>query len=106
MAVDDFSGGMRVRAKRVMSLEEARTSLLDSVRINLDTRRHGPDCLSRLAGVLQQYKGNCAVTIEVQRPDAQAMLRLGEAWRVEPADDLVQTLRDQLGKGSVSLHYR
>ena len=106
VAVDDFSGGMRVRAKRVMSLEEARTSLLDSVRINLDTRRHGPDCLSRLAGVLQQYKGNCAVTIEVQRPDAQAMLRLGEAWRVEPADDLVQTLRDQLGKGSVSLHYR
>ncbi|CEA02875.1 DNA polymerase III subunit alpha [Pseudomonas saudimassiliensis] len=106
VAVDDFSGGMRVRAKRVMSLEEARTSLLDSVRINLDTRRHGPDCLGRLAGVLQQYKGNCAVTIEVQRPDAQAMLRLGEAWRVEPADDLVQTLRDQLGKGSVSLHYR
>ncbi|WP_285274710.1 DNA polymerase III subunit alpha [Halopseudomonas bauzanensis] len=106
VAVDDFSGGMRVRAKRVMSLEEARTSLLDSVRINLDTRRHGPDCLNRLAGVLQQYKGECAVTIEVQRPDAQAMLRLGEAWRVEPADDLVQTLRDQLGKGSVSLHYR
>ena len=106
VAVDDFSGGMRVRAKRVMSLEEARTSLLDSVRINLDTRRHGPDCLNRLAGVLQKYKGECAVTIEVQRPDALAMLRLGEAWRVEPADDLVQTLRDQLGKGSVSLHYR
>ncbi|WP_193073736.1 DNA polymerase III subunit alpha [Pseudomonas sp. FME51] len=106
VAVDDFSGGMRVRAKRVMSLEEARTSLLDSVRINLDTSQHGPECLGRLAGVLQQYKGNCAVTIELQRPDAQALLRLGEAWRVEPADDLVQTLRDQLGKGSVSLHYR
>ncbi|SDS68934.1 DNA polymerase III, alpha subunit [Halopseudomonas litoralis] len=106
VAVDDFSGGMRVRAKRVMSLEEARTSLLDSVRINLDTSRHGPECLGRLAGVLQQYKGSCAVTIELQRPDAQALLRLGEAWRVEPADDLVQTLRDQLGKGSVSLHYR
>ena len=106
VAVDDFSGGMRVRAKRVMSLEEARTSLLDSVRINLDTSRHGPECLGRLAGVLQQYKGDCAVTIKLQRPDAQAMLRLGEAWRVEPADDLVQALRDQLGKGSVSLHYR
>lgn len=56
--------------------------------------------------MLRQYKGDCAVTIELQRPDAQALLRLGEGWRVEPADDLVQTLRDQLGKGSVSLHYR
>ncbi|MFA5676802.1 MAG: DNA polymerase III subunit alpha [Pseudomonas sp.] len=106
VAVDDFSGGMRVRAKRVMILEEARTSLLDSVRINLDTRRHDPACLGQLAAVLQQYKGECAVTIELQRPDAQAMLRLGEDWRVEPADELVQTLRDQLGKGCVSLHYR
>ena len=106
VAIDDFSGGMRVRAKRVMSLEEARTTLLDSVRINLDTSKHSPACLSKMAGVLQQYKGACAVTIELQRPDAQATLRLGESWRVEPADDLVQTLRDQLGKDSVSLHYR
>ncbi|GGI90362.1 DNA polymerase III subunit alpha [Halopseudomonas pertucinogena] len=106
VAVDDFSGGMRVRAKRVMSLEEARTALLDSVRISLDTRRHEPSCLSQLAGVLQQYKGECPVTVELQRPDAEALLRLGDGWRVEPADELVQTLRDQLGKDSVSLHYR
>ena len=38
--------------------------------------------------------------------DAAALLRLGEEWKVEPADDLVQSLRDQLGKDSVSLHYR
>jgi DNA polymerase-3 subunit alpha len=89
-----------------MSLEEARTSLLESVRISLDSQRHDPGCLQMLAGVLQRYRGECPVTIEVQRPDAQALLRLGDEWRVEPADDLVQTLRDQLGKGSVSLHYR
>lgn len=106
VAIDDFSGGMRMRAKRVMSLEEARTSLLDSVRINLNTQLHSPACLSGVASILQQYKGDCAVTVELQRPDAQATLRLGESWRVEPADDLVQTLRDQLGKDSVSLHYR
>lgn len=106
VAVDDFSGGMRVRAKKVMSLEEARTSLLESVRISLDTRQHAPACLTQVASVLQQYKGECAVTIDLQRPDAQAVLRLGEEWRVEPADELVQALRDQLGKGSVSLHYR
>ncbi|HIQ51961.1 MAG TPA: DNA polymerase III subunit alpha, partial [Pseudomonas pachastrellae] len=106
VAVDDFSGGMRVRAKRVMSLEEARTGLLDSVRVNLDGARHDAAALSRMAGLLQQYRGGCPVTVEYQRADAAALLRLGDEWRVEPADDLLQSLRDQLGKDSVSLHYR
>ncbi|PBK05880.1 DNA polymerase III subunit alpha [Pseudomonas abyssi] len=106
VAVDDFSGGMRVRAKRVMSLEDARTGLLDSVRINIDGARHGEDALNRMAGLLKQYRGGCPVTVEYQRTDAAALLRLGDEWRVEPADDLLQGLRDQLGKDSVSLHYR
>ncbi len=106
VAQDDFSGGLRMRAKRVMSLEDARTSLLDSVRISMDTVRHGPDCLSQIASLLRKHRGGCAVTIDVTRPDATALLRLGEEWRVEPADELVQSLRDQLGKDSVSLHYR
>ncbi len=106
VALDDFSGGMRLRAKRVMSLEEARTALLDSVRIRLDTQRHGPDSLGKVATLLQQHRGECSVSVELQRPDAQALLRLGDDWCVEPADDLVQSLRDQLGKDSVSLHYR
>ena len=106
VAVDDFSGGMRVRAKRVMSLEDARTGLLDSVRINIDGARHGEDALNRMAGLLKQYRGGCPVTVEYQRTDAAALLRLGDEWRGEPADDLLQGLRDQLGKDSVSLHYR
>ncbi|MDC6700659.1 OB-fold nucleic acid binding domain-containing protein, partial [Leclercia adecarboxylata] len=32
---DDFSGGLRLRAKRVMSLEEARTGLAESLRVKV-----------------------------------------------------------------------
>ncbi|PCC99306.1 DNA polymerase III subunit alpha [Halopseudomonas pelagia] len=103
---DDFSGGLRMRVKRVMSLEDARTTLLDSVRISLDTQRHGAQSLDQLAGLLRKFPGGCAVTVDLQRPDAAVQLRLGEGWRVEPADDLVQGIRDHLGKDSVSLHYR
>ncbi|MBQ0778786.1 MAG: DNA polymerase III subunit alpha, partial [Pseudomonas sp.] len=103
---DDFSGGLRMRVKRVMSLEDARTTLLDSVRISLNTERHGAKSLDQLAGLLRKFPGGCAVTVDLQRPDAAVQLRLGEGWRVEPADDLVQGIRDHLGKDSVSLHYR
>ena len=36
---DDFSGGLRLRAKRVMSLEEARTGLAESLRVRSPARR-------------------------------------------------------------------
>src|SRR3546814_4346089 len=37
---DDFSGGLRLRAKRVMSLEEARTGLAESLRLKEIGRAH------------------------------------------------------------------
>ncbi|SFM31387.1 DNA polymerase III subunit alpha [Halopseudomonas yangmingensis] len=106
VAIDDFSGGMRMRAKRVMSLEEARTTLLDSVRLCLDSRAQDAASMQRLQQILRQHAGDCPVTAQVQRAGAVALLRLGDDWRVEPADQLLQSLRDQFGKDSVSLHYR
>jgi DNA polymerase III subunit alpha len=35
---DDFSGGLRLRVKRVMSMEDARTSLAESLRLKVKTR--------------------------------------------------------------------
>jgi DNA polymerase-3 subunit alpha len=35
---DDFSGGLRLRVKRVMSMEDARTNLAESLRLKLHTR--------------------------------------------------------------------
>jgi len=89
-----------------MSLEEARTTLLDSVRLCLDSRAQDAASMQRLQQILRQHAGDCPVTAQVQRAGAVALLRLGDDWRVEPADQLLQSLRDQFGKDSVSLHYR
>jgi hypothetical protein len=35
---DDFSGGLRLRVKRVMSMEDARTNLAESLRLKLQTQ--------------------------------------------------------------------
>src|SRR5690606_17189354 len=103
---DDFSGGLRLRAKRVMSLEEARTGLADSLRLRLSHQQLQGDRLRWLGELLARHRGGCPLAIEYSGEQARALLSLGEAWQVEPADLLLQTLRDQFGKDNVFLHYR
>ena len=103
---DDFSGGMRLRAKRVMSLEEARTGLAESLRLRLQTAALKGDGLRRLGELCRRHPGVCPITLEYTGADAKALLQFGEDWRIDPADSLIQALRDQFGRDNVFLNYR
>ncbi|MFC0709268.1 DNA polymerase III subunit alpha [Azorhizophilus paspali] len=103
---DDFSGGLRLRAKRVMSLEEARTGLAESLRLRVASEALEGDRLRWLAELCSRYRGACPITLDYIGHEARALLQFGEAWRIDPADSLIQTLRDQFGKDNVFLHYR
>ncbi len=103
---DDFSGGLRLRAKRVMGLEEARTSLAQSLRLNVSVTDLSRDSLTRLKALLLQYKGACPLTLQYTGVSATALLEFSEQWKIEPADDLIQALRDLFGRENVFLHYR
>ncbi|MBT8768624.1 DNA polymerase III subunit alpha [Metapseudomonas boanensis] len=103
---DDFSGGLRLRAKRVMSLEEARTGLAESLRMKLDVSMLQGDRLRWLAELCGRHRGSCPLTLEYSGSDARALLQFGDAWRIDPADTLIQALRDQFGRDNVFLHYR
>lgn len=103
---DDFSGGLRLRAKRVMSLEEARTGLADSLRVKVASEALKGDRLRWLAELCSKHKGACPVTLDYTGEEARALLQFGDAWRIDPADTLIQALRDQFGRDNVFLHYR
>ncbi|WP_071873481.1 DNA polymerase III subunit alpha [Atopomonas hussainii] len=106
VSMDDFSGGLRLRAKRVMGLEEARTGLAESLRIQLRKDQLREASLRQLGELLSAHKGQCPVSIDYQGAGAKALLRLGETFKVQPGDSLIQTLRDQFGRDSVFLNYR
>ena len=103
---DDFSGGLRLRAKRVMSIEDARTNLAESLRVTVRAEALKGDRLRWLGDLCKRHRGACPITVDYTGQDARALLQLGEAWRIDPADSLIQALRDQFGRENVFLQYR
>src|SRR5690606_11785712 len=103
---DDFSGGLRLRAKRVMSLEEARTGLAEALRLRAQSQALKGDRRRWLAELCQRHRGACPITLDYTGSDARALLQFGEQWRIDPADNLIQALRDQFGRDNVFLQYR
>lgn len=103
---DDFSGALRVRTKRVLSLGEARTALAESLQIRVTQTQLQGEILNWLAQICQKYSGSCPITLDYTGQEAQATLQLGQDWNIEPQDALLQALRDQFGPSNVSLQYR
>jgi DNA polymerase-3 subunit alpha len=103
---DDFSGGLRLRAKRVMGLEDARTALAESLRVKVAAGALQGDRLRWMAELLRRHRGGCPITLDYSGTSARAMLQFGEDWKIDPADNLIQALRDQFGRDNVFLNYR
>lgn len=103
---DEFSGGLRLRVRKVHSLLDARISLAESLRIRIHSEQLVQDKFDWLSSLLQQHKGTCPACVDYQNDAALAVLRLGEGWQVKPSDQLIQMLRDQFGKKNVYLNYR
>jgi len=103
---DDFSGGLRLRVKQVMTMEDARTKLAESLRLKISHEALKGDRLNWLGELITRHRGGCPITLEYTGSDAKAMLQFGEQWSIDPADGLIQALRDQFGRENVFLQYR
>ncbi|MFT5421743.1 MAG: DNA polymerase-3 subunit alpha [Candidatus Endobugula sp.] len=109
---DDYSGGLKMRADKVVPLEEARQDQLRSIHIHWQSRVLRPNCIKQLTSILENYRiaetseqKGCVVIVDYQRVDAMASLQLGHQWRVQPVDDLMQKLRNEFGNDKLLLGY-
>ncbi len=106
---DDFTGGVRMRATEIFDLAEARGRSVKRLKVNLKGCHLGKAFEVELAEMLSPFRGDegqgCPVAVGYERDDAQGEIELGEAWRVEPSDDLLQNLRDRYGAEQISLDY-
>lgn len=108
-AVDDYTGGVRMRANEIYDLADARENNLTRLKVNICSHSIDSGFSDELANILSPFKGlggtGCLVAVEYARADARAEVILGEEWRVKPDDELIQNLRDCYGVDQVHLDY-
>ena len=104
---DDFSGGLTLRAERVLSIAEARKKFSSGFVLDYTEDRIPGDFNHRLKDILTPHRceqSGCAVTVLYQAGDARARINLGQEWQVDANDDLLLELKKEFG-AKVGLAY-
>ncbi len=106
---DDFSGGLRVGARRLFDLAAARSACASLLRLSCNGQadaRRLRELLAPYCRVRQQDDvPGCPVQIDYRNGAARVELTLGEDWRVELRDDLLAGLRAWLSDDNVKILY-
>jgi DNA polymerase-3 subunit alpha len=131
VARDDYSGGWRISAERVLDLTRARQEHARSLLLRMNGQSDG----ARLRALLEPYRAQaaavpkdaaqdrwsvasaeddddaplpvrgCPIEIDYHNGSARCLVRLGDAWRVRPEETLLAQLRDWLSPAGVELRY-
>jgi DNA polymerase-3 subunit alpha len=106
IAHDDFTGGVRMRARVVYDIDQARVHFAKRLEIRIGVGRAVNGFLSDLAQTLGPFReGRCPVFVRYENDDARAAFRLGDDWHVLPSDELVSRLRHLVGERNVRVRY-
>ncbi|MFZ6657105.1 DNA polymerase III subunit alpha [Undibacterium sp. TJN19] len=100
---DRFSGGLRISAEKVMDIGRARVQFSQGLRLTLTA---GADT-KKLQELLKPHLNadGCPVLIRYQNANASAEMYLSDQWRVNPDDNLRQSLGEWLSMKNVKIEY-
>jgi len=103
---DDYTGGLSMRVREIRSLEDARQGQVSEIRLRVDYTELENGLQASLKQVLaSDVGGECPITLDYTQPKAAARIRLGERWRVNPSDELLEKLRSTVGGEAVEVIY-
>ena len=104
---DEYSGGLKMRADKVMGLTEAREAKVAGIRLAWPREQMAASPSSNmLKSLLSQHaRGECPVSVHVQKDGCGVDVLLGERWRVRPCDELLEELRANFGAKGVEVLY-
>jgi DNA polymerase-3 subunit alpha len=106
VSFDDFNGGLKMSAREILDLGEAREKYARGLSVSISQSQIDEQFFERFARTLEPHKaGTVPVNVYYQRTDARARIELGTEWRVTPDDSLLDELKQLLGKDQVELEF-
>jgi DNA polymerase-3 subunit alpha len=103
---DDFSGGLRVVAERLMNLASARAQFARAMHLRLNGNGANAANAGKLKNLLAPYcNGAIQVIVRYNNGDAECELPLGDSWKVKMDDGLVASLKEWLKPENVQVLY-
>jgi len=106
VSFDDYSGGLRMTAREVMDISEAREKFATGLALKVHQHQIDNGFYDRLLDAMEPCRaGICPVSVLYQRDDVEARFILGTEWRVTPSDQLIAQLRQLVGHEQVTLEF-
>ncbi|UAB69453.1 DNA polymerase III subunit alpha [Vibrio sp. SCSIO 43132] len=106
VSFDDFNGGLKMSAREVMDLGNAREKYARGLSVSIQEQQIDEHFFERFNQILEPHRaGTVPVNVYYQRSDARARITLGAEWRVTPTDTLLDDLKQLLGQGQVELEF-
>ncbi|HIF9205827.1 TPA: DNA polymerase III subunit alpha [Photobacterium damselae] len=106
VSFDDYNGGLRMSAREVLDISDAREKHLRGLAISVTEQQIDDKFFARFSEILEPHiAGTVPVNVYYQRSNARAKLTLGTEWRITPADQLISDLKILLGEKQVELEF-
>lgn len=106
VSFDDFNGDLKMTARELMDISEAREKYARGLSISLTDKQINDQVLNRLRLSLEPHRsGTIPVHLYYQRQDACARLCFGATWRVTLTNRLLCDLRTLVGNEQVDLEF-
>lgn len=104
---DERSGGVKMTADRVADMDGFRQACLRRIHINLTTAHVDRKFMHAVQSALTPHRGGrVEITVGCKtRQGARGRLKLGAAWRVRPAGELIDALHDLIGGEQLEFEY-
>ena len=104
VSFDEFTNGLKIRANRVETLENARKQSASGLKIHLEVQ--APEFAETLLSTIRPHLGGeCPVVIAYNGEEARGEVVLGENYQVHPEDSLLLELQALLGQDRVRLEF-
>ncbi|OGV74110.1 MAG: DNA polymerase III subunit alpha [Methylophilales bacterium RIFCSPHIGHO2_02_FULL_57_10] len=100
---DDYTGGLRVNARRLFDLAAARTANAQLLKLSCNGQADSARLRELLAPYLRPEA--CRVVLDYRNADARCEVPLPDDWRVELRDELLEGLKSWLSEDNVKILY-